>query len=245
MSEKSALAAKALRIHQLLLNYYGEPQLKPQRDPLSELIMTILSQNTADVNSHRAYQNLRQRFPRWEDLLTADIEKIAEAIHIGGLANVKARRIQAILRQLYEEHGNLDLRFLADLPLEEARRYLLSLAGVGPKTAACVLLFSLQRPVLPVDTHVHRVARRLGLIPPKASREKAHLLLEELLPPETYYPFHLNMIRHGRTLCKAGQPQCARCPLAPECDFLNLSQTAAPATGVSRISRPSSQSHPT
>ena len=213
------LKAKALRVHGLLQHHYGKPTLKEHRDPLSELVVTILSQNTSDVNSGRAYRSLRQHFPSWEDVRSAQTEDVAAAIRMGGLANIKAPRIQAILRQLVDERGNLDLGFLDAMPAVEARRYLTSLPGVGPKTAACVLLFSLHKPALPVDTHVHRVARRLGLIPSKGTPKKACALLEELLPEQTYYPFHLNVIRHGRTLCKKAKPRCDTCPLSEECDY--------------------------
>jgi len=213
------LMAKALRIHRSLLDYYGEPALKTKRDPLSELIVTILSQNTADVNSSRAYTSLRRHFATWQDVLAASTDQVAQAIHIGGLANVKARRIRHILQQLRDQRGGLDLGFLDEMPLAEARRYLTSLPGVGPKTAACVLLFSLHKPALPVDTHVLRVTRRLGLVPPKATAEKASPILEDILPQEIYYPFHLNIIRHGRTLCKAARPRCVECPLCRLCDY--------------------------
>jgi len=150
---------------------------------------------------------------------SAPTQAVADAIRIGGLADVKAPRIQHILEQLQAERGALDLGFLAELPLDEARAYLTALHGVGPKTAACVLLFSLHRPALPVDTHVHRVSLRLGLVPPKASAEKANMLLEAQLAPDAYYPFHLNVIRHGREVCKAHKPLCAICPLTAECDY--------------------------
>jgi len=223
MAEASGdLRTKARLIHELLLEHYGEPVLGGTLDPLSELILTILSQNTADTNSGRAYDSLRERFPTWEAVLGADPADLAEAIHIGGLANIKAPRIQEILRQLQEERGSLSLDFLADIPVADAREYLTSLHGVGPKTAACVLLFALRKPVFPVDTHVHRVTRRLGLIPQKATPEKTGLLLEEMVPEEVYYPFHVNLIRHGRAVCKAGRPRCEGCPVAQECDYLNL-----------------------
>jgi len=220
------LQAKAWRIHELLLTRYGQPQLRERLDPLSELVLTILSQNTADINSHRAYEALRARFPTWEEVLAAGVEEVAEVIRPGGLANVKAPRIQHILRQLAQERGALTLDFLAAMTVEEARQFLLALPGVGPKTAACVLLFSLQKPAFPVDTHVHRVTLRLGLLPAKTSAEQAHLLLEELAPPEVYFPFHVNLIRHGRTVCHASRPRCQACPLVAECDDLNLNRNA-------------------
>lgn len=222
-ADRGRLRAKALRVHRLLLAHYGQPALKEQRDPLDELILTILSQNTADVNSGRAWSSLRERFASWEEVLAADVTDVEEAIRIGGLARIKAARIQHILKTLAESRGRLDLSFLADLAVKEARSYLTALPGVGPKTAACVLLFSLHKAALPVDTHVHRVSRRVGLVPPKASAEKANLLLEELLPEESYYPFHLNVIRHGRELCKASKPRCDACPLLDACDYFTAS----------------------
>lgn len=217
------LSAKALLVHELLLKHYGEPPLRRPLDPLSELILTILSQNTADVNSGRAYRALRDRFPTWEAVLEADPTELARAIRIGGLANAKAPRIQQILRKLKEERGDLSLDFLERMSVAEARAYLLALPGVGPKTAACVLLFSLHKPAFPVDTHVYRVTQRLGLIPLKATPEKAGLLLEELVPQKAYYPFHINLIRHGRAICKAAKPRCEICPIAQVCDYLRHS----------------------
>jgi len=213
-------AEKALRVNAILTAHYGEPQLKAKRPPLDELVMTILSQNTNDTNSGRAFESLRERFPTWQAVLDAPSDQVAEAIRVGGLANIKAPRIQAILKKLQEERGELSLQFLDALPLEESRAYLNALPGVGPKTTACVLLFALHKPVMPVDTHVHRIALKLGLIPPKTSAEKAHLLLEALLPSELYYPFHLNLIHHGRTLCGKARPQCEACPLRDECVWL-------------------------
>ncbi len=220
---------KTMRVHNALLEYYGKPEQKVQRDPLSELVLTILTQNTSDVNSHRAYRRLKKRFPTWDQVREADEEELIEAIRVGGLANVKAPRIQAILDLLFEERGELSLSFLEEMPLEDAREYLLALPGVGPKTAACVLLFSLHRPALPVDTHVHRVSLRLGLVPEGTSAAKAHNLLEEKIPPELYYPFHLNMIEHGRTLCRSQNPLCEECPLQEICFYFRDEQQFAEA----------------
>lgn len=217
----SDLEAKAQRIYDLLLEHLGEPPPRGPADPLSELVLTILSQNTADTNSSRAYDALRQRFPTWEEVLEADTSELAETIRIGGLANVKAPRIQAILRQLRAERGHLDLDFLADMSVAEAREYLTSLRGVGLKTASCVLLFALHKPAFPVDTHIHRVTRRLGLVPAKANPDQTSALLESLVPESAYYVFHVNLIRHGRTLCKASSPQCHACFLAADCDYVN------------------------
>jgi len=212
------LGGKARRVHRLLRDHYGEPQLKERRPPLDELILTILSQNTADVNTARAYARLREHFPTWESVLAADVDAVADAIRVGGLANVKAPRIHAILRELKESTGALDLAFLRDLSVSESRDYLTSLHGVGPKTASCVLLFSLNKPALPVDTHVLRVSRRLGLVPAKASAEKTNTLLEKIVNPENCYSLHLLFIQHGRTLCRASRPRCGECPLAADCD---------------------------
>jgi endonuclease-3 len=220
------LPGKLDGIRLALRGYYGEPALKERRDPLSELVMTILSQNTNDTNSGRAYASLRQRFPSWQAVLAADGQDLAEAIRVGGLANVKAPRIQQILRRVRDERGALSLDFLDAMTVAEAREYLLTLPGVGPKTAACVLLFSLHKPALPVDTHVHRVSQRLGLTPLKTSAEKAHELLEALVPADLYYPFHLLLIEHGRSLCHARRPACGRCPVSTYCDYLPMSEAA-------------------
>lgn len=208
---------------------YGMPRHLPSRAPLAELILTVLSQNTNDTNSGRAFVQLMRRFPSWEAIAKAPLEELIAAIQVGGLAQQKAPRIQAILRAIRDRSPAFDLAFLAEMPLEEARAWLRSLPGVGPKTAACVLLFALGRPALPVDTHVERVARRLGLIPPKAPAEQAHILLEALVPPGDYYPFHMLLIKHGRRICVARRPRCEACPLADRCP---ASLVGVAATGV-------------
>ncbi|MGI6368583.1 MAG: endonuclease III domain-containing protein [Anaerolineae bacterium] len=208
---------RALLVHERLLAHYGRRPLKPQQAPLDELIQTILSQNTSDLNSGRAFASLREAFPSWEAVAEADVEAVAHAIRSGGLARIKAPRIQQIIRHLIQERGEPSLDWLHGLAVEEARAYLTSLPGVGPKTAACVLLFSLHMPAMPVDTHVHRVAQRLGLLGPRINAERAHTLLEGLLPQDLYYSFHLLMIEHGRTLCHAQRPRCSGCPLLDIC----------------------------
>jgi endonuclease-3 len=215
------LMAKALTIHRLLIEEYGDHAWQPGLDPLSELVLTILSQNTNDVNRDRAWRRLRERFcgPDWGKVMAAPMEELAEAIRPGGLADTKAPRIQEALRTILAERGELCLDFLASMPVEEARAWLIRLKGVGPKTAAIILLFSLGRPAFPVDTHVHRLSRRLGLIPSNASREKAHRLLEDLLPSEIYYAFHLNLIAHGREVCRARGPMCLVCLLQDQCEY--------------------------
>ena len=207
------------QVYALLERTYGEKHNTPGGDPLDGLVGTILSQATSDVNSRRAHQALRAAYPDWEAVLAAPEEQLTDVIRSGGLANLKARRIQETLAALKEAQGSLDLSLLDDLSLEDALAWLRRLPGVGPKTAACVLLFDLGRPALPVDTHVHRVARRLGLIGPKISAERAHSELQAQLEPDQVYEFHLNMIAHGRRVCRAPLPRCAECPLTGVCNY--------------------------
>jgi endonuclease-3 len=200
-----------------LARRFGE-LLPPRRgDPLDELILTVLSQHTSDLNAGRAFEDLRAAFPTWDDVVAAPAPAVAEAIRSGGLSNTKAPRIQAILREIREREGRFGLDRLERLPDEEVRDYLSTLPGVGPKTAAVVMAFSLGRPVLPVDTHVHRVTVRLGLVPPKSSAELAHRVLEQLVPPDLRIPLHVGWIRLGREICKAGRPRCEICPLNDWC----------------------------
>ena len=201
---------------------YGIPPWRPHREPVGELVLTILSQNTSDANSGRAFVRLLERFPTWEAVMEAPLPELIEAIQPGGLAPTKAPRIQAALRDIQERAGGFFLSFLADMPLDEARAWLRSIHGVGPKTVACVLLFSLGRPAMPVDTHVFRVAGRLGLIPARAGKaamtaEKAHGLLESIVPPEDFYSFHIGLIKHGRRTCTAQRPRCPACVLRDLC----------------------------
>jgi endonuclease-3 len=216
---EEALRARALAIHQRLLDIYGEPEWRRPLPPLDELISTILSQNTNDRNRDRAFDALRARFPSWEAVRDAPLEAVIEAIRPAGLANQKARRIQEVLREITRLRGALELDFLQDLPLEEARSWLMQFKGVGPKTAAIVLLFSLGRPAFPVDTHIYRVSGRIGLRPAEMTVEETHAWLESLLPPETWYAAHLNLIRLGREVCQARRPQCDRCPIREFCDY--------------------------
>jgi endonuclease-3 len=180
-------------------------------------VLTILSQNTSDVNSGRAFRSLEERFPAWEEVLDAPVDEVTDAIRSGGIANVKARRIQQILAAIEAREGALDLSRLRRMSDHEARAYLLALPGVGPKTAACVLAFSLRRPAFPVDTHVHRVARRLGLVDDKASADATHAALEPVVPPELRYEFHVRLIRHGREVCRPRFPRCSACVLYDLC----------------------------
>lgn len=228
------------RVYELLIATYGEPKNEPDYDPLGGLIGTILSQHTSDINSERAYQQLVTAFPTWEEVRDAPTHEVVNAIRPGGLANIKAPRIQEALMTLTEQQqaqgGTKTLSEylydeLAKRASEEAWQYLRCIPGVGPKTAACVLMFNLNRPVMPIDTHVHRVARRLGLIGPKVSADQAHTIFAKITPPEWIYALHVDLIRHGRRVCHAQRPDCDHCPLYPECAYVgsvNPQQTAIP-----------------
>ena len=200
-----------------LAGLYGDPKHTPHGDAVAELVLTVLSQNTADTNSGRAFIQLMRRYPSWAAIAAAPTNELIATIQHGGLAPQKAPRIQAILRAVGERSPGWDLQFLREMPFEEARIWLRGLPGVGPKTAACVLLFALGLPAMPVDTHVERVSKRLGLISQKTTADQAHGLLEALVPTEHYYRFHMLLIKHGRRTCAARKPSCERCPLALEC----------------------------
>lgn len=215
----STLSKRAIKIHAKLLEVFGEPIWRNPLPPVDELVSTILSQNTNDTNRDRAFNALRVKFAAWEDVREAKTSEVVAAIRSAGLANQKGPRIQQVLRQITQERGGLDLSFLSDLPLEEARSWLTKFNGVGPKTAAIVLCFSLGRPAFPVDTHIYRVTGRIGLRPEKMTVEQAHPHLEALFPPETYYAAHLNLIRLGREICHARKPDCPNCPIRKLCDF--------------------------
>ena len=195
---------------------YGRPVWGISHPPLDELILTILSQHTSDANCERAFASLRARFPDWEQVSRASDLAIADAIRVGGLASVKAPRIKMVVSQVLKT-GALD--DLGSLSLADAKSLLQSLPGVGPKTAACVLLFACHRPALPVDTHVYRVSHRIGLIDTDVSAESAHEILESLLDEQDVYSFHVNMINHGRMICRARSPRCTECSLSNLCKF--------------------------
>jgi endonuclease-3 len=215
----SSPKATALAVHNRLLNAYGQPVWRVRLPPLDELVSTILSQNTNDDNRDRAFAALRSAFPTWEAVRDARPEAVINCIKTAGLANQKGPRIQAVLRQVSEERGELDLEFLRGWPADDVQAWLLSFKGVGPKTAAIVMQFALDMPAFPVDTHIHRVTQRLGLCPEGASAENAHRILADLFPQETYYAAHLNIIRHGREVCHARHPDCEQCVLTDLCDF--------------------------
>ncbi len=208
----------------LLWQEYAPFPWEPRYDPITEVVYTILSQHTSDRNSERAFKSLIDTFGSLEEVSQADTELIAQAINVGGLAKIKAPRIKEVLNQIKEMRGSLDLYFLKEMPLPEAKAWLRQLRGIGPKSAAVILCFSLGMPAMPVDTHVHRVAKRLGLIGPKTTAEQAHDLLEEMVAPERRYPFHVALITHGRRVCKAPRPLCHRCVLAPGCPSRHLFQ---------------------
>ena len=204
-------------VQERLNSIYGPIEWRPRMVALDELIFTVLTQHTSDLNAERAYDSLRRVMPTWGEVIEADTEKVADAIRQGGLANQKSIRIQQILVEILKRLGHFELEFLADLELEEARAWLKSLPGVGPKTAAVVMAFSLKMPAFPVDTHIHRVSMRLGLIGKKITADQAHPIMEELIPEAHRYDMHVLLITHGRQICKARIPQCARCPLGREC----------------------------
>ncbi|MGQ9546886.1 MAG: endonuclease III domain-containing protein [Dehalococcoidia bacterium] len=201
----------------LLEQEYGARQWRVDRDPIEVLIGTILSQNTSDANSGRAFALLKASFHSWEAVASAPPQRIADVIKSGGLSQIKAARIKQVLEQIEKEQGRISLDLLKSKTMAEAEDYLMRLPGVGRKTASCVLLFSLGKPSLPVDTHIFRVAKRLGLIDSKASMEKGALLLQEQISPAQVYQFHVHMIEHGRRICRARRPRCHKCILRAAC----------------------------
>jgi endonuclease III len=205
-------------IRDRLRQLYGRPVNEPHAHPIAELIRTVLSQNTSDTNRDVAYVRLRERFPTWEAVRDAPPAEVEEAIRPGGLSQTKAPRIQEILRRISGEGGEPDLDWLAEADRDRALDYLMALPGVGRKTAACVMIFALGRPELPVDTHVYRVGQRLGLIPPRASFELAHDEMLRITDPEDAYELHMNLIAHGRSVCRP-RPRCDECGLRRMCPY--------------------------
>jgi endonuclease III len=210
--------AEIVEVDRRLAQRFGEPR-KHRRDPVSQLIITMLSQATTDVQTDRSFAELRRRLPTWDQVRDAPVSEIARAIRSSGLSKQKAPRIKKALQHISCERGRIDLGFLKRLPPDEAMQWLLDIAGVGPKTASIVLLFSLGKPFFPVDTHIHRVTRRLGWVPQSASADKAHTLLGALVPPELYFRLHLNLIELGRAVCHARKPECEMCPLRNVCEY--------------------------
>ena len=207
-------------IRQRLITAFGEPVWRTPLPPVDELVSTILSQNTNDINRDAAFESLKAAFPDWDSVMNADTDKVVDAIRIAGLANQKGPRIQKALREIADHTGGeITLEFLREVPLEEARAWLTGMKGVGPKTAAIVLLFAMGIPAFPVDTHIYRVSGRLGIRPANLSVEKTHTYLEERIPEDFFYDLHLNIIRLGREVCGARKWHCARCPLEDLCPF--------------------------
>jgi endonuclease-3 len=208
---------RASEVISLLQKEYGPFVWKPRLDAVSELVYTVLSQHTSDINSERAFHKLLQTFGSLEAVATADVEQITSSISSGGLSRIKAPRIKKILNYIKKERGSLDIDFLKDFPLCKAKEWLKKLPGIGPKSAAVILCFSLGMPAMPVDTHIYRVSKRLGFIRLKTSVNDAHDILEKMVAPKKVFPFHLLLINHGRKICKAQKPQCNKCVLAHGC----------------------------
>lgn len=217
---------------------YGPVEWKPRNDPMSELVLTILSQHTSDTNSDRAFASLMRAFGTVQGVGEASVEQIAAAIRTAGLAKVKAPRIKGVLEKIHREVGSYDLSFLAEMPLEDAKAWLKGLPGIGPKTAAIVLCFSFGMPAMPVDTHIHRVSKRLGLIGPKVSADRAHDILEAKVSKEQVFPFHVYLITHGRRVCKALRPRCGECVLAWGCPSRKLFESSLPSKRAPKSRRP-------
>ncbi|MGA1821654.1 MAG: endonuclease III domain-containing protein [Thermoplasmatota archaeon] len=207
---------------ELLEEHYGKPVTKDPLDPLDELILTILSQNTNDLNRDRAYSELRRRYPTNEELADADVSDIEDAIRVGGLARSKSANIHGILNDLRDNKGSISLDYIRDMDDDEVMRELTGMRGVGTKTAACVLIFSLHRPVFPVDTHIHRIAKRWDLVPWKTDRNTAQEILNVIFPDDWKYHGHLLIIEHGRRTCKARSPHCGICPLGSDCPRIGV-----------------------
>jgi endonuclease-3 len=229
--------ARAQRIFRRLVEFYGRPSWGQSKSPVDELIATILSQNTNDANRDRAFRSLKARFPAWEDVLAAPVSEVVEAIRPAGLGPQKGPRIQSVLYTIKKEHGRIELDFLRDRTPQEARKWLRNLPGVGPKTAAIVMLFSLEMPAFPVDTHIHRVTGRLGLRPERMTAEAAHDHLADLFDPGQYGAAHLNLIRLGRKVCHARNPDCPHCPLRRMCPYARANPPPAPQVHLSLISK--------
>jgi endonuclease-3 len=215
-------------VNRKLTEAYGEKSACQGEDPVDTLVETILSQNTTDVNSHRSFLALKRAYPDWHDLLGEEHATVAGIIRSGGLPDIKAKRILDSLDFINRERGGIELDFLRGMPPAEADRWLAQMKGVGPKTRSIVLLFSLGMAAFPVDTHIHRVTRRIGLIGPKVDRERAQEELGALVPESQYYNFHINLIEHGRAVCRARKPACNTCVISGLCDHFTGASKAQP-----------------
>ncbi len=223
---EAELKAKIQKINDILEEEFGIPEREDNEDPLDVLIHTILSQNTNDINSGRAYDKLRERFPTWEDVLNADINELAEVIRIGGLARQKSIRIKELLRWIKDTYGKLNIDFVCDMEPSDVIEIFTKLNGIGLKTINVMLCFACGKDVFPVDTHIFRVSKRLALIPDNATPEKAHYIIGKIFPEGKAYSLHVNMITFGREICHAQRPECRNCPLIEYCvawqKFINL-----------------------
>ncbi|HLL79880.1 MAG TPA: endonuclease III [Ktedonobacteraceae bacterium] len=219
-TDVAALSAKALEVTNRLTEQFGELPFST-KDPMGMLVDILLSHRTRDEQTAAAWSNLLQRFGSWEAVRDAPTDEVQAAIAIVNWPEVKAPRLQKIMREITEERGNLDLHFLCELPLQEAAAWLNRFEGVGPKTTACVLLFSCRMALLPVDVHVHRTSRRIGLIGKKVSADAAHVLLQALLPQDArvIYNFHKGLLRLGQRICVFERPRCNKCVLTDLCDY--------------------------
>ena len=233
-TDRAALAGTALEVTRRLVALYGEPEWS-REGPLGVLIATILSQRTRDAQTGAAYAALKRRFPSWEAMRDASLATVQEAIANVNWPELKAPRLQQIARQVTTERGTLSLDFLCDMPVNEAVAWLLELTGVGPKTAACVMLFACRKPILPVDVHVHRVSIRLGLIAPRVTHDAAHALLQALLPPDAriVYDYHNSLLLHGQRVCVGGRPRCDQCALTDLCAYYRANAVSEHASNQS------------
>jgi endonuclease-3 len=221
-----SLRSMARKIDVILTALYGRKEIEGEEEPVDTLVETILSQNTTDKNSHRAFQILKRAYPRWEDMIGENPKRIAGLIRSGGLADMKAERILDALEFIRKSRGELCLDFLREMTPSQADQWLAQMKGVGPKTRGIILLFALRLPAFPVDTHIHRVTKRLGLIGQRVSREKAQEELAKLVPQEEFFNFHINLIEHGRAVCQARKPRCNTCKIRQLCDYYSKSVRA-------------------
>jgi endonuclease III len=211
----------------ILENHYDRKTWRQRGTALDSLIGTILSQNTTDANSGKAFAQLREAYPTYQHVLDAPVEELKDVIRVAGLANQKAPRIQRSLQKIWDERGAFDLEFLGDMPADDARAWLTSIKGIGLKTASIVICFGFNGMAFPVDTHVNRVSQRIGFTPQGTTPDKAHYIMEEIVPPKDYFAFHIQLIQHGRAVCKARKPRCEACPLTHLCDHYQREQQDA------------------
>jgi endonuclease III len=230
-------SAKYAPVAEGLYALFGRPDWRRNLSPVDELVDCILSQSTNDGNRDRAFAGLKARFPDWYAVMNAPTDDVINAIKPAGLANQKAPRIQNVLRTIHEQRGEINIDFLNDIPIDEAKAWLVAMDGVGPKTAAIVLCFAFEREAFPVDTHVHRVGQRIGFLPNGISADKAHDVMEAIVPPRDFYAFHIALITHGREICQARRPKCEHCPITAHCDYFQT-MAASPQAAQRKTKRP-------